>query len=71
MQVTVDIVSAKPLGAEKGPVMLEMPNASQIRDLVVELIFRFGESMRERLVQKQDGEPYVSFIVDGDQVDLN
>jgi molybdopterin converting factor small subunit len=71
MLVEVDVVSAVPLGPEKGPVILELPEGSKVSNLVQALIDRFGEEVKDRLVQKKDGKPFVSFIRNGEQVDLD
>ena len=48
----------------------ELSSGSTVGDLLSHLLNAYGESVRERLVRKSDGTPFVTFLVDGEQVEL-
>lgn len=70
MYVTVEIISSLPLAAGNNPVKLELNEGSTVRDLLTVLLASFGEKAASRLV-RQDGEPFVSFIVNGEHAELD
>ena len=70
MHVAVEIVSSAPLVDGKDTLYLELNEGSTVRDLLTALLTSFGEKIASRLV-RQDGEPFVSFIVNGERAELD
>jgi molybdopterin converting factor small subunit len=69
MHVTVEIVSSVHLGVGGDPLDLELNEDSTVKDLLTVLV-SLGEKVASRLVC-QDGEPFVSFVVNGEHAELD
>lgn len=70
MRVSLDYLFSTALAPGAGLLEAELPPGSTIGDLLAYLLETYGEIMRQRLVQKSDGAPFVTFLVNGEQVGL-
>ena len=70
MRVTVDYLFPTGLTQESGPLDAELPSGSTVGDLLAYLLETYGETVRQRLVKRSDGAPFVTFLVNGEQAGL-
>ncbi len=70
MRVTVDYLFPIGLGSTKGPLEVELVPNSTVGDLLACLLEKYGETIRQQLVQRNDGTPYVTFLINGEQAEL-
>lgn len=70
MRITVDYLFPTGLTQESGPLEAELPSGSTVSDLLAYLLETYGETVRQRLVRKNDGTPFVTFLVNGEQAGL-
>ena len=70
MRVIVDYVFPTGLIPGPGPLEAELPPGSTVGDLLAYLLKRYGETVRQRLVQERDGAPFVTFLINDEQAGL-
>ena len=70
MRIVVDIVSAAGLGPGGSPLEVDLPVGSTVKDLLSILFELYGDSLRQRLVRQSDGQPFVTFIVNGERAEF-
>lgn len=70
MRVSLDYLFPTGLAPGSGPLEAELPPGSTIGGLLAYLLETYGETVRQRLVQKSDGAPFVTFLVNGEQAGL-
>jgi molybdopterin converting factor small subunit len=70
IRITVEYLF--PIGLTDGqqPLEIELRAGSSVGDLLALLLEKYGEDIRSRLVQKSDGAPFVTFLVNGEQAAL-
>ncbi len=71
MRVSVAYLFPAGLTQDRWPLDIELPPDSTIGDLLACLLEKYGEAIRDRLVQEKDGSPYVTFLINGEQVELD
>ena len=70
MRVIVDYLFPTGLTPGSEPLEAELLSGSTVGDLLAYLLSEYGETVRERLVRESDGTPFVTFLVDDEQVGL-
>ncbi len=71
MHVTVDYLLPTGLTQDHLPLEIELPENSTIGELLACLLEKYGETVRQRLVQQKDGKPFVTFIINGEQAEMD
>jgi molybdopterin converting factor small subunit len=70
MHITVDYMFPGDLGSNKVPLEVEITPNSTIGDLLICLLEKYGETIRQQLINRVDGTPFVTFLVNGEQAGL-
>ena len=70
MRITVEYLFPIGLGSTTGPLEVELAPNSTIGNLLAYLLEKYGETIRRHLVHKNNGTPYVTFLVNGEQAEL-